>query len=122
SHSTRLPPSILLIVCFFFTDTAPTEIYTLSLHDALPIWPADLRLVREAVVPPQVLVRGTYGVSKRADAAADPLGRGPSNRARPNGRVEAGGHQGRPGNDLEDEDSRADRERRPPGETRRLRV
>src|SRR5690348_18151738 len=24
---------------FFFNDTAPTEIYTLSLHDALPIWP-----------------------------------------------------------------------------------
>src|SRR5438552_9075800 len=24
--------------CFFFTDTATTEIYTLSLHDALPIW------------------------------------------------------------------------------------
>src|SRR5688572_32196100 len=23
--------------CFFFTDTATTEIYTLSLHDALPI-------------------------------------------------------------------------------------
>src|SRR6202163_5170367 len=23
---------------FFFNDTAPTEIYTLSLHDALPIW------------------------------------------------------------------------------------
>src|SRR5947208_13298777 len=23
---------------FFFTDTATTEIYTLSLHDALPIW------------------------------------------------------------------------------------
>src|SRR5207302_11431120 len=23
---------------FFFTDTAPTEIYTLSLHDALPIF------------------------------------------------------------------------------------
>src|SRR5207237_8124437 len=23
---------------FFFIDTAPTEIYTLSLHDALPIW------------------------------------------------------------------------------------
>src|SRR5256885_16833259 len=39
---------ILLIVChivpvaifffFFFNDTATTEIYTLSLHDALPIW------------------------------------------------------------------------------------
>src|SRR5437868_13127142 len=25
---------------FFFTDTATTEIYTLSLHDALPIWPS----------------------------------------------------------------------------------
>ena len=24
--------------CFFFNGTAPTEIYTLSLHDALPIW------------------------------------------------------------------------------------
>src|SRR5262245_64009454 len=24
---------------FFFTDTATTEIYTLSLHDALPIYP-----------------------------------------------------------------------------------
>src|SRR5206468_7019902 len=28
--------------CFFFTDPAPTEIYTLSLHDALPI--LELRL------------------------------------------------------------------------------
>src|SRR5262245_64309979 len=26
-----------MIVCFFFNDTATTEIYTLSLHDALPI-------------------------------------------------------------------------------------
>src|SRR3712207_8337691 len=28
------------IYFFFFNDTAPTEIYTLSLHDALPISPA----------------------------------------------------------------------------------
>src|SRR6516164_11247342 len=27
------------IFCFFFNDTATTEIYTLSLHDALPIRP-----------------------------------------------------------------------------------
>src|SRR3712207_7757893 len=27
-----------MLVCFFFNDTATTEIYTLSLHDALPIW------------------------------------------------------------------------------------
>ena len=26
-------------MCFFFNDTATTEIYTLSLPDALPIWP-----------------------------------------------------------------------------------
>src|SRR3712207_5488687 len=26
-------------IFFFFNDTATTEIYTLSLHDALPIWP-----------------------------------------------------------------------------------
>src|SRR3989442_3292474 len=32
---------------FFFNDTATTEIYTLSLHDALPISP------REFVSPPQ---------------------------------------------------------------------
>src|SRR3712207_8005316 len=25
------------LLCFFFNDTATTEIYTLSLHDALPI-------------------------------------------------------------------------------------
>src|ERR1022692_1520486 len=29
------PEAVLL--CFFFNDTATTEIYTLSLHDALPI-------------------------------------------------------------------------------------
>src|SRR3712207_7697380 len=28
---------MLSIYCFFFNDTATTEIYTLSLHDALPI-------------------------------------------------------------------------------------
>src|SRR3712207_6910021 len=26
------------VLLFFFNDTATTEIYTLSLHDALPIW------------------------------------------------------------------------------------
>src|SRR3712207_7810588 len=27
-----------MFLFFFFNDTATTEIYTLSLHDALPIW------------------------------------------------------------------------------------
>src|SRR5438034_10968370 len=35
SHST---PFLSSSVFFFFNDTATTEIYTLSLHDALPIW------------------------------------------------------------------------------------
>src|SRR5256885_13174776 len=30
--------STTLFLFFFFNDTATTEIYTLSLHDALPIW------------------------------------------------------------------------------------
>src|SRR2546430_8665909 len=35
------PTAISIVVClcfFFFNDTATTEIYTLSLHDALPIY------------------------------------------------------------------------------------
>src|ERR1035438_7866427 len=35
--SFTLSPRVLR-VCFFFNDTATTEIYTLSLHDALPIY------------------------------------------------------------------------------------
>src|ERR1039457_3796139 len=34
-----LSPVRLLPSFFFFNDTATTEIYTLSLHDALPIYP-----------------------------------------------------------------------------------
>src|SRR3712207_8376496 len=39
-------------MCFFFNDTATTEIYTLSLHDALPIYRD------EGVVRGEVAVRG----------------------------------------------------------------
>src|SRR5205085_4881922 len=52
---------------FFFTDTAPTEIYTLSLHDALPIWV--LAVVEELGYRPNSAARalvtgrtGTVGV------------------------------------------------------------
>src|SRR5258708_39276256 len=31
-------PLLSIFSFFFFNDTATTEIYTLSLHDALPIW------------------------------------------------------------------------------------
>src|SRR5258705_6042678 len=33
----------LFALFFFFNDTATTEIYTLSLHDALPIYAGDAR-------------------------------------------------------------------------------
>src|SRR3712207_7898822 len=56
---------------FFFNDTATTEIYTLSLHDALPI----SGLLRRAGGPPV-----------RAAAARRPR-RGPVGRPRPRGRV-----------------------------------
>src|SRR3712207_8054242 len=38
-----------LFYFFFFNDTATTEIYTLSLHDALPIFDGELPLV---LLPP----------------------------------------------------------------------
>src|SRR5215207_11282556 len=38
---------ISVLYCFFFNDTATTEIYTLSLHDALPIgWSTSIPAVR----------------------------------------------------------------------------
>src|SRR5256885_4898611 len=40
---------------FFFNDTATTEIYTLSLHDALPISRQIEHSLREHVVPYQIV-------------------------------------------------------------------
>src|SRR5882724_12520084 len=45
---------------FFFNDTAPTEIYTLSLHDALPIC-AGIEKARAAVHCPPADLRGDAG-------------------------------------------------------------
>src|SRR5688572_33465626 len=35
--TSAIPPTPILLLIFFFNDTPTTEIYTLSLHDALPI-------------------------------------------------------------------------------------
>src|SRR5688572_31018480 len=40
----------LIFFFFFFNDTATTEIYTLSLHDALPIFTWLKRIGRDAVL------------------------------------------------------------------------
>src|SRR2546426_5109236 len=42
-----MSPHVACLFFFFFNDTATTEIYTLSLHDALPI--CNPRSVRKAV-------------------------------------------------------------------------
>src|SRR3712207_8377842 len=44
----RVFTSSTIIFCFFFNDTATTEIYTLSLHDALPIWNISAELTSAA--------------------------------------------------------------------------
>src|SRR3989449_9636175 len=55
------------ILCFFFNDTATTEIYTLSLHDALPI----SHPRRDALAP-----RPRLGSARRLPAWERPPGRG----------------------------------------------
>src|SRR6266487_2699382 len=44
-HSFFVIPSAFFFRFFFFNDTATTEIYTLSLHDALPIRLDDLDVI-----------------------------------------------------------------------------
>src|SRR2546423_12696049 len=50
-----------LLFFFFFNDTATTEIYTLSLHDALPILPNELR---------EVMLPGTAKTSRPCSNAS----------------------------------------------------
>src|SRR5215208_4548246 len=48
----------MVVFIFFFNDTATTEIYTLSLHDSLPIsakWPWSARLLDAGVVALSIL-------------------------------------------------------------------
>src|SRR3712207_7593428 len=58
--------------CFFFNDTATTEIYTLSLHDALPIFEA--RRVGGEQIPPAyrlALREGEEGRQNRGGGMQD---------------------------------------------------
>src|SRR3989449_4510070 len=70
---------MLFFSFFFFNDTATTEIYTLSLHDALPILEPHLELARIEVVPlhprrvaigPNVAGGADFGVELRLAALA----------------------------------------------------
>src|SRR2546430_14401323 len=66
-HSQIERPGTRCSIFFFFNDTATTEIYTLSLHDALPISGAEPAHRRRA----------------RRDDRQDPPGRAGARRARP---------------------------------------
>src|SRR5687768_18119007 len=79
-----------MLLCFFFNDPATTEIYTLSLHDALPISASSrlMRLGREI----QDAASGLFILSarlprrragRRAGAAARLCGPAPGGRRRP---------------------------------------
>src|SRR2546430_5966580 len=68
-------------VFFFFNDTATTEIYTLSLHDALPIFAAPLTSIspRRRGPCPSPRKRSPYAESTHAGEVARPeIGRAPS--------------------------------------------
>src|SRR5256885_8699439 len=61
-----------LSIFFFFNDTATTEIYTLSLHDALPISDSDrvdphLRRPLDSKTPRQVLQTGLGSAISRSE-------------------------------------------------------
>src|SRR2546429_6933074 len=64
---TRAP--IPTVVFFFFNDTATTEIYTLSLHDALPICAAEKGPGRAAAAAHGAGARLPGAAAQRADRA-----------------------------------------------------
>src|SRR3712207_7736397 len=56
-----------------FNETATTEIYTLSLHDALPIYPAGVVLDATALTEPEMLaIAAELGYSESAFVLPDP--------------------------------------------------
>src|SRR5207249_11356357 len=86
-------PSLLDITLIFFLNyTAPTDIYTLSLHDALPIW-----------------IRQRYDADGHRDVFGWNLraGRGDGDRCRRGGRGDA--QPGDDGHDGAGDDRRQDR-------------
>src|SRR2546429_9343493 len=59
---------------FFFNDTATTEIYTLSLHDALPIYLRVATIVKPGPSPCPIIRidtnQGIYGLGEVRDGAS----------------------------------------------------
>src|SRR3712207_7411595 len=71
---------------FFFNDTATTEIYTLSLHDALPIWILTLPSSRNFRSPMALLalnsaIERAYSAAHAVSMSCRSLGRRLSHRS-----------------------------------------
>src|SRR5207248_10215977 len=73
SYFVILLTSSLFLIFFFFNDTSPTEIYTLSLHDALPI-SRDRRRSARHLLPRKSPSRPSTGYGKQLPPHG--LGRG----------------------------------------------
>src|SRR3712207_8055659 len=81
----RIATSMIDVCFFFFNDTATTEIYTLSLHDALPISSffndlmhtlgdrgrALIGRSREAIAQGDLVALGELLLSRRGEASGD---------------------------------------------------
>src|SRR3712207_6949994 len=67
------------MIVFFFNDTATTEIYTLSLHDALPICPASARAPARW--------RGSWPGPSPRTSATPKFAAAPGSRSRPERRL-----------------------------------
>src|SRR5205823_12591505 len=64
-HTARAPSA------FFFTDPAPPKIYTLSLHDALPIYPHPVAETSAIGIGAQIPLRQQEFVGQIAHAGVD---------------------------------------------------
>src|SRR6478736_8301789 len=64
---------LLVIFLFFFNDTATTEIYTLSLHDALPIFRRSLRAGRHHARPHSPVPSRRDRKSTRLNSSHSPI-------------------------------------------------
>src|SRR5258706_12853155 len=67
THTLSSSSSLFVILFFFFNDTATTEIYTLSLHDALPISVAFLALSLEMLFRMRRLALGEREARARSE-------------------------------------------------------
>src|SRR5260370_41958099 len=53
---------LMVVLFFFFNDTATTEIYTLSLHDALPISPRSPLMEIDLPSPTALIIGASRGL------------------------------------------------------------